>query len=83
MVDKYINLKLSGDDPYGPPRSSHTSKAMLSSKSLVRYPQCPPSTPIKNCPFLGSDKVIYDIKDDPFLQVSNSFFQIQARVELA
>ena len=80
---KDIDLKLSGDDAYSPQGSSQKSRMMLSSKSMVRYLQCPLSTPILDCPFLESNKVIFDIKDNPFLYVSNSFFQIQARLELA
>ena len=40
-----INTKLSGYLPGGKIRSSMTSRMTLSSKSLVRNPQRPPSTP--------------------------------------
>ena len=40
------NLKLSGYDPWGPPRSSRASRMIISFMSPVRNPQCPPSTPL-------------------------------------
>ena len=73
MEAKHISMKLS-EDPYGPPGSLQPSRMMLSSKSKVKYPQCPPSTPIMDGQLLGSDKIIFDMKDNFFLQVSNSFF---------
>ena len=80
MEAKDIDLKLSGDDAYSPQGSSQKSRMMLSSKSMVRYLQCPLSTPILDCPFLESNKVIFDIKDNPFLYVSNSFFSNTGKI---
>ena len=39
------DMKLSGYDPCGLPRTFITSWMTLSSKSLIRNPQHPPSTP--------------------------------------
>ena len=44
--NKDNDTKPSGYDPWGPPRSSMVSRMTLSSKSPVRNPQCPPSTPL-------------------------------------
>ena len=44
--DRDNDTKSSGYDPWGPKRSSMMSKMTLSSKSRVRNPQCPPSTPL-------------------------------------
>ena len=49
--------------------SSMISRITQSSKALVRNRQHPPSTPfLTNTSSLGSNKIIYDIKDDPGLQ---------------
>ena len=44
--NKDNDMKPSGYDPWGPPRSSMVSRMTLSSMSTVRNPQCSPSTPI-------------------------------------
>ena len=44
--NKDNDTKPSGYDPWGLPRSSRLSKMTLSSKSHVRNPQRPPSTPL-------------------------------------
>ena len=50
--NKDINTKLSGYLPWGKVRSPKTSRITMSSKSPVRNPQRPPSTPIKDPQFL-------------------------------
>ena len=50
--NKEMYTKLSGYDPGGLQRTLETSMMILSSKSPVRNPQCPPSTPMKNKGFL-------------------------------
>ena len=40
-----INMKLSGYLPWGKTTSTKTSRMTLSSKSLIKKPQCPPGTP--------------------------------------
>ena len=46
------DTKPSGYDPLGLRRSSTRSRMTLSSKCPVRNPQCPPSTPLLDPPFL-------------------------------
>ena len=50
--NKDIDTKLSGYDPWGLPSTSIMSWMSLSSKSLIRNPLRPPSTPILDPPFL-------------------------------
>ena len=50
--NKDNDTKLSGYDPWGVPSTSMTSGMTLSSKSPVRNPKRPPSTPIKDRWFL-------------------------------
>ena len=50
--NKDNDRKLSGYDPWGLTRSSMSSRMTLSSKSCVRNPQRPPSTPLPDPPFL-------------------------------
>ena len=50
--NKDNDMKLSEYDPWGLPSTSMTSTMTLSTKSPVRNPQCPPSTNIKDIPFL-------------------------------
>ena len=49
---KDIDTKLSGYVPWGLPSISMTSRMTLSSKSPVRNPQRPRSTPMNDPPFL-------------------------------
>ena len=48
------DMKISGYDPCGPPSTSMMSRMTLSSKSPVRNPQHPPSTPMKDSPILDT-----------------------------
>ena len=50
--NKDNEMKVSGYDPWGLPRSSMLSRMTLSSKSSIRNPQRPPSTPLLDPPFL-------------------------------
>ena len=50
--NKDIDTKLSGYDPWDLPSTIMMSRIILLSKSPVRNPQCPPSTPIKDKGFL-------------------------------
>ena len=50
--NKDIDTKLSEYLPEGQTRSFMTSRMTLSSKSPVRNPQCPPSPPLLDPPFL-------------------------------
>ena len=46
------DTKFSGYDPWGLPSTSIRTRMIMSSKSLVRNPQGPPSTPILDPRFL-------------------------------
>ena len=81
-----INIKFSGYLPWGKRTSFMTSGITLSSMSLVRNHQCPPSTPFLTplpdtpptqistwkfqCTFIRVKNILLDVRSDPVIHVS-------------